>query len=94
MKDRHLFGAGAAACAVCCAPPLIGLLGLAGVAATAATVAFVGVMCGVVVGAVSLLALVVRRRRAVRKGQGSSAPVDLALTPRRGHDDEHDRIGT
>ena len=25
MKDRHLFGAGAAACAVCCAAPLLNM---------------------------------------------------------------------
>lgn len=98
MKDRHLLGAGAAACAVCCAPPLLGLLGLAGFAATAATLAFVGVVFGLVVGAATLLALVVRRRRATRDARqvgGASEPLDISVTPRRGEpDDEHDTIGT
>jgi hypothetical protein len=46
ITDRHLFGAGAAACAVCCAPPLLALLGIAGVGAlaTVATIAFVGLV--------------------------------------------------
>lgn len=98
MKDRHLLGAGAAACAVCCAPPLIGLLGLAGFAATAATVVFVGVVFGLVVGAATLLALVVRRRRATRGAReagGASGTLDMSVTPRGGEpDDEHDTIST
>jgi hypothetical protein len=98
VKDRHLLGAGAAACAVCCAPPLIGLLGLAGFAATAATLAFVGVVFGLVVGAATLLALVVRRRPATRQAHEagvSAGPVDVVVAPHRhGPDDQHDTIGT
>ncbi|MEP6665598.1 MAG: hypothetical protein ABJA81_04025 [Nocardioidaceae bacterium] len=40
LKDRHLVGAGAAPCAVCCATPLLTYLGVAGVMATVATVVF------------------------------------------------------
>lgn len=59
IKDRHLLGAGAAACAVCCAPPLLALLGIAGAGAVAtiATVAFAGFAFGVVVLAATLLTL-------------------------------------
>jgi uncharacterized protein (DUF58 family) len=66
IKDRHLYGAGAAACAVCCAPPILALLGIAGagLAATVATVAFAGVAFGLVVLAATLLGVWARRRRA------------------------------
>lgn len=37
LKERHLYGAGAAACAVCCAAPIFTVLGIAGAAATVAT---------------------------------------------------------
>lgn len=64
LKDRHLFGAGAAACAICCAPPLLAILGIAGagLAATIATVAFAGLSFGLVVVVGSFLALWGRRR--------------------------------
>lgn len=64
LKDRHLYGAGAAACAVCCAPPLLALLGIAGagLAATLATVAFAGGAFGVVVLAATFLSVWARRR--------------------------------
>ena len=57
FKDRHLYGAGAAACAVCCAAPLVTLLGVAGTAATVATFAFAGAIFGLVVAAGALLAV-------------------------------------
>lgn len=65
IKDRHLYGAGAAACAVCCAPPLLALIGFAGAGAlaTLATVAFAGLAFGLVVLSASLLGLWVRSRR-------------------------------
>jgi hypothetical protein len=63
LKDRHLFGAGAAACAVCCAAPLLTLLGVAGAAATVATLAFAGVVFGLVVAAGAGLAVWSQRRR-------------------------------
>jgi hypothetical protein len=71
IKDRHLLGAGVAACAVCCAPPLLALLGVAGagLAATIATVAFAGLAFGAIVLAASLLTTWARHR-----GRGSTAP--------------------
>jgi hypothetical protein len=43
-KDRLLLGAGAGACAVCCAAPLLAFLGIAGVAATIGTFVFAGAL--------------------------------------------------
>lgn len=93
MKNRHLFGAGAAACAVCCAPPLIGLLGLAGFAATTATLAFAGVVFALVVAGASVLALVARRRW-TREPVVLAGPVDLTLTPRPEPSAQGDTIAT
>ena len=62
FKDRHLFGAGAASCAVCCAAPLLTLLGVAGAAATMATFLVAGVVFGLVVAAGALLAVWNQRR--------------------------------
>jgi hypothetical protein len=63
LKDRHVFGMGAAACAVCCAAPLLAFLGLAGAAATVATFVIAGVVFGLVVAAGALLAVWNLRRR-------------------------------
>lgn len=58
-------GMGAAACAVCCAPPVIALLGIAsgGVIATIATVAFAGLAFGLVVALATIATLIYRRRQ-------------------------------
>lgn len=87
IKDRHLYGAGAAACAVCCAPPLLALLGIAraGAAATIATVTFAGLAFGAVVLGATLLGLWARKRRhraAVDSScaiDGDSGPVDVTI---------------
>ena len=76
--DRHLYGGAAAACAVCCAAPVVGLFGVAGFAATAVTLAFAGVVFALVVGIAALGATVVRRRRA-RHSACDSEPA--AATP-------------
>lgn len=81
LKDRHLFGAGAAACAVCCAAPLLTLLGVAGAAATLATFVFAGVVFGLVVAAGALFAVWNRRRQQPREGGVPEAgPVDIELS--------------
>lgn len=86
MKDRHLYGAGAAACAVCCAPPLLALVGLAGagVAATVATIAFAGVTFGLAMLTATLFGVWVRTRRArTPPGACSDAgPVEVTLSAR------------
>ena len=88
FKDRHLLGAGAAACAVCCAPPLLALLGIAGTGAVAAlaTAAFAGIAFGLVVLAASLLGIWAVRRRARATGaqcgtaQPTSEPVEVTIS--------------
>jgi hypothetical protein len=86
IKDRHLVGAGVAACAVCCASPILAVLGIAGVAATVATVVFVGVVFGLAVGVAALLAVWHRKRQTRRRTCANDAgPVDVELstTPNR-----------
>ena len=82
IKDRHLYGAGAAACAVCCAPPILALLGIAGagLTATVATVAFAGVAFGLVVLAATLLGLWARSRRARMSTAACSDEGPVAVT--------------
>lgn len=80
LKDRYLLGAGVAACAGCCATPLLALLGIAvtGTAATIATFAFFGVAFALVVGTAALAAIWVGRQR--RAGcETPAGPVDLEL---------------
>lgn len=86
LKDRHLFGAGAAACAVCCAVPLLTLLGIAGAAATVATFVFAGVVFGLVVAAGALLAVWSQRRQRQREActpYAAPGPVDLEFSAKR-----------
>lgn len=84
LKDRHLFGAGAAACAMCCAAPLLTLLGVAGTAATLATFVFAGLAFGLVVEAGALLAVWNQRRQRRRQACAPNAgPVDVQLASRK-----------
>jgi hypothetical protein len=78
LKDRHLYGAGAAACAVCCAAPLLTLLGI-GVAGMAATFVFAGIVFGLVVAAGALLAVWNQRRQAPRCAD-EHGPVDIEIS--------------
>ena len=85
FKDRHMVGAGAAACAVCCAAPILTVLGLAGAAATIATFVFAGVVFGLVVASAAAFAVWNQRRR--REVDASCATVDgpqdieISVTP-------------
>ena len=81
-KDRLLLGAGAVACAVCCAGPLLAFLGIAGAAATVGTFVFAGGAFAVVVGLASLV-VVLQRRRAQRLAacDPHAGPVDIVLGP-------------
>jgi hypothetical protein len=76
-------GTGAAACAVCCAAPLMALLGIGvtGAAATALTAAFAGVVFALVVGAATVAAVLARRRRAQVDAcaPGARGPVSVEL---------------
>lgn len=91
IKDRHLLGVGAAACAVCCAPPLLALLGLAGagLAATIVTLAFAGLAFGAIVLAGALFAVCAGRRAVAnacapdtRFDGPVTGPVDVAIGAR------------
>lgn len=84
LKNRHLYGAGAGACAVCCAAPLLTFLGIAGAAATIATLIFAGLVFGVVVGPAAAYAVWSQRRQARRRTCAPDArPVDLELSATR-----------
>ena len=63
---RYLIGGGVAACAACCAPPVLALFGIvgAGAVATVATLVFAGLAFAVVVAALTFVAFMGRRRRA------------------------------
>lgn len=81
LKDRHLFGLGAAACAVCCAAPLLAFMGVAGEAATAATFVLAGAVFGLVVAAGASYAVWSQRRQQQRQTcVGEVGPVDVALS--------------
>ena len=88
-----LVGSGVAACAVCCAAPLMALLGIGvtGAAATALTAPFAGVVFALVVAAATVAAIVVRRRRARAAACSTDAPgpvpVELGRRP-----DQPDRV--
>jgi hypothetical protein len=90
LRDRHLWGAGAAACAACCAPPFLALLGIAGagLAATIATIAFAGLVFGLVVGIAATAAAVIKRHRVTTTAATSacelptSGPVEVSLASR------------
>ena len=88
MTDRHILGLGAAACAVCCAAPVLTLLGVAGMAATVATFAFAGAVFGLVVAGGTLLAVwnQRRQRRAVPVNDGIG-PTDVELGTTRPRND-------
>ena len=84
FKDRHVFGAGAAACAVCCAAPVLTLLGVAGAAASIATFVFAGVVFGLVVAAGALAAVLRQRRQHTRQSSAvPRGPVDVELSTNR-----------
>ena len=79
-ENAALIGAGAAACAVCCAGPIVGLLAALGLGAVAGAFLFggVGLLAVAVVGTV----LVARRRRrqAACTSRPDSQPVALGAT--------------
>lgn len=60
-QDMAIIGAGATACAVCCAGPILGLLAAIGLG-TAAGVAMFGA-AGLVIAAIGVLLVIARRRR-------------------------------
>lgn len=78
-QGAGLFGIGAAACAACCAGPIIGVLTAAGLLTVAAYV--VTGLAGLAV-AVPLAVLTIRRRRARYQYTGSPEPMLVELGPK------------
>ena len=75
-QDVALIGAGAAACAVCCAGPILGFVAAIGLG-TAAGVAMFGA-AGLALAAVGLVVVLrLRRRRSIACGPAAEQPVDL-----------------
>ncbi len=75
-QDVALIGAGAAACAVCCAGPILGFVAAIGLG-TAAGVAMFGA-AGLVIAAIGVAILLGRRRRrSTTCAPVSDHPVDL-----------------
>jgi hypothetical protein len=78
-----MVAAGAAACAVCCAAPLMALLGIGvtGAAATALIAAFAGLVFAFVVAA-AIVTAVRRRSRQDSCATEAPGPVSIELDPR------------
>jgi mercuric ion transport protein len=76
-----LVGVGAAACAVCCAGPILGFLAAIGLG-TAAGAAVFGVSALVVGAAIAAFVVVHRRRRAASCAPVGVEPAPLDLTER------------
>ena len=83
IKDRHLYGVGAAPCAVCCAAPIVGVLGLAGAAAAAVSFAFAGLAFPLVVAGTGLVLTLARRRTERTQHCSPDGPVDVTIGPPR-----------
>jgi len=75
-ENAVMVGAGAAACAVCCAGPILGFLAAIGLG-TAAGVAVFGTVSLIVGGGLAAFVLVRRRRRAAACDPPSLAPVPV-----------------
>jgi hypothetical protein len=74
-QDLVLVGAGAAACAVCCAAPILGFFAAIGLG-TVLGVAVFG-MAGLGIAAMGIIVLMRRRRRATGCSAVDDHPVDL-----------------
>ena len=75
-QDVAIVGAGAAACAVCCAGPIIGFLAAVGLG-TVLGVALFGLI-GMAIAAIGTIILVRRRRRrSISCGAGNDVSVEM-----------------
>ncbi|WP_456697509.1 hypothetical protein [Aeromicrobium sp. P5_D10] len=87
-----MVGASAAACAVCCAAPVLGLVGIGvtGASATAAALALSGIVFALVVVAATIGAAILRRsqqhRRRHRLTVLAGGPATIDLLPTRTND--------
>ena len=76
-ENAAIVGVGVAACAMCCAGPILGVLAAIGLG-TVAGVARFGTLA-IVIGAVAAAFVVVRRRGAACTPAGASGPVPVEL---------------
>lgn len=74
-KDAVLFGAGVAACAVCCAGPILAVLAAIGLG-TIAGIALFGSI-GLVIAAIGIVVIVRRRHRITTCSTDNEHPVEL-----------------
>jgi hypothetical protein len=75
-QDLALVGAGAAACAVCCAGPILGFLAAIGLATVLGVIVFGTI--GIVIAGCAIIVLVQRRRRRTTAGAPAvEQPVEL-----------------
>ena len=79
-ENASILGIGVAACAACCAGPILGVLAAIGLG-TAAGFALFGTIA-IVVGAAIMASVVIRRRRPVQEcsSSESSVPVPVEVT--------------
>lgn len=76
-ENAAIVGVGAAACAACCAGPIIGLLAAIGLG-TAAGFAMFGSIA-LLVGAIAVIVVVRRRRRRAASCEGVTTPVAVEM---------------
>ncbi len=81
-EGTALVGAGVAACAVCCAGPILGFLAAIGLGTVAGAMVFGG--GALVIGAVVAVAVVVRRRRRVAACTIDETEVPVQMSAARG----------
>ena len=83
VKSRYAVGAGAAACAACCAAPFLALPVVAGLGASVVAFLCSGAFLAVIVAVVVTLLVWPRRRRQTSCAQAETpeaGPVDIELT--------------
>ena len=77
-ENVAVIGIGAAACAVCCAGPILGVVTAVGVG-TAAGFALIGSVAGLIGSAVIAIVLIRRRRRSATCEPAGAVPVAVLL---------------
>jgi hypothetical protein len=76
-ENATIIGVGVAACAVCCAGPILGVLGAIGLG-TVAGAALFGTIA-IVIGAAAVAFVMVRRRRRAHTCTPASSPVGVPV---------------
>jgi mercuric ion transport protein len=77
-ENAAILGVGVAACAVCCAGPILGVLAAIGLG-TAAGVALFGT-AALLIGALAVTVVMIRRRRATTCTPANAEPVPVELS--------------